>query len=95
MEWASDHCVDNNIDLHLRMVVQQENWSQMLEFYNMAMLYKATMVEYSRISNWGTFTNDQFLNVDVFESNHVEYHQAQDLLQQIKGLPKVFVSGGL
>lgn len=95
LEWASDHCVDNNIDLHLRMVVQQENWSQMLEFYNMAMLYKATMVEYSRISNWGTFTNDQFLNVDVFGSNHVEYHQAQDLLQQIKGLPKVFVSGGL
>lgn len=95
LEWSSDHCVANNIDLHLRMVVQRDNWQQMQEFYDMAMLYKATLVEFTRISNWGTFDAVAFAEVDVFDPQHDQYVPAQNLLQQIRILPNVFVSGGL
>ncbi len=95
LAWARDHCDQNQILLHLRMVVQNDNWSQMQEFYDMAMLYNADQVEYSRISNWGTFTAQQFGSVDVFDKNHVDHAQASASLVNIRQLPKVFVSGGL
>ena len=95
LKWSGNHCSVNHIDLHLRMVVQQDNWSQMLDFYNMAQKYQATQVEFTRITNWGTFSPNEFSKIDVFDPGHADYSRAQELLNHVKVLPKVFVSGGL
>ena len=77
------------------MVVQQANYQEIAEFYDMSMSLDADVIEYSRILNWGTFTPSEFKQTDVFDPTHAEYAQAQAILDQVKVLPKSFLCGGL
>lgn len=95
MEWIRHKKTENGMKYILRMVVQQNNYSEIVEFYEMAKRYDVDLIEYTRISNWGTFTHEEFKFHDVFEQSHPEYHRAQEQLDQVKLKPDVFIHGGL
>lgn len=95
MSWIADKKLQNNMKFKTRMVVQHDNFEEMLEFYNMCKSFGVDVVEYTRISNWATYSQDDFKNIDVFDPIHVRYPQAQQCLDQIKNLPGVFLHGGL
>ena len=95
LDWISNKKSQTGMELSMRMVVQQANYQEIAEFYDMSMSLNADVIEYSRILNWGTFTPSEFNQTDVFAPTHSEYAQAQAILDQVKVLPKSFLCGGL
>ena len=95
LSWIQEKKHSNGMLLSLRMVVQKQNYQEIPEFYAMADQFGADVIEFSRILDWGTFRADEFRTIDVFDPNHAEFGQAQDLLNQVKSLPKTFLCGGL
>ena len=95
LQWAADKKQHSNFVLKTRMVVQKQNYQEMLDFYHMSKNFRADLVEYTRISNWGTYSQDEFRSIDVFDSAHPEFALATDQLNQVQSLPGVFVHGGL
>ena len=82
-----------NFALHSRMIVQQGNWQEMAQFYNLSKSHSVDIVEYSRITNWGTWAPWDFLHHDVMNPMHTEYVDANQLLTQIKQLPNTWFVG--
>jgi len=56
-------------------VVQQSNYKEMKQFYDLMYLIFLNKVNvfYGKITNWGTFTNEEFLKHKVWDSSHPEY----------------------
>lgn len=81
--------------LHSRMVAQYDNYKEILDFFNLSKSYNADVVEYMRISNWGSFTSHEFTQVDVFDPLHTEYSNAIEELAKIKEFDDIFLAGGL
>ena len=80
--------------LYTRMVVQQANWNEILEFYDISQQFDADRVEYVRITDWGTY-GTEFSKHDVLDPNHPEYTAAQHMIRQVSKLPKSWVAGGI
>lgn len=95
LEWIKNKKIQNNMSLHIRMVVQQHNIDQLFEFYELGQKYSANQVDYVRITNWGTYSEDEFKVVDVFDIDHPDRDYALSQIQQIKHLPNVWTAGGL
>lgn len=93
--WISEKKKQNGMLFKIRMIVQKDNFEEMLEFYNMGQELGVDLVEYGRIGNWGTFSNDEFDLIDAFNPKHSQYQQAQEALDQIKNLDRVILFGGL
>ena len=94
LKWLQQKKQETKMAFHMRMVVQYDNYQEIEEFYNYSKQLGADVVEYGRITDWGTFGN-QFHKHDVFDPNHPEYQPAQDILNRIKAKPDIFLSGGL
>lgn len=95
LQWAANKKQHGNFVLKTRMVVQKQNYQEMLDFYHMSKNFCADLIEYTRVSNWGTYSQENFDQTDVFDSRHSEYHQALQQLSAVQLLPGVFVHGGL
>ena len=95
LSWISNKKKQNGMLFKIRMIVQKDNFEEMLELYNMCQELGVDLIEYGRIGNWGTFSKEEFDLIDVFNPNHSQYQQAQEKLDQIKNLDRVFLFGGL
>ena len=95
LEWIKNKKIENGMSLHLRMVVQRDNIDQLLEFYELRQYYLADQIEYVRITNWGTYSKEEFKDIDIVNSDHPDQDYAMAKLQQIKYLPNVWLAGGL
>ena len=95
LSWISNKKKQNGMLFKIRMIVQKDNFEEMLEFYNMGQELGVDLIEYGRIRNWGTFSDDEFNLIDVFDTGHSQYQQAQEKLDQIKNLDRAFLFGGL
>jgi wyosine [tRNA(Phe)-imidazoG37] synthetase (radical SAM superfamily) len=76
-----------------RMIVQQKNYLEMLEFYQLCKQFNIDRVEYSRLNNWGTWTSDQFKQEDVLGLQHPERNSAKALVALVKDLPNTWFEG--
>jgi MoaA/NifB/PqqE/SkfB family radical SAM enzyme len=85
----------NGMRLNMRMVVQKSNYHEIPAFYDLAKSTGADLVEYSRLTDWGTWSRPEFLDNDVFDPAHAEFGRAQQVLDQIKHREDVFLCGGL
>lgn len=58
-------------------VVQQKNYKEMKKFYDLmnSIFPKYLHVYYNKITNWDTFTEEEFLKEQVWNSNHPEYKE--------------------
>jgi MoaA/NifB/PqqE/SkfB family radical SAM enzyme len=79
--------------LTLRMVVQKDNCNELTQFYNFAKSYDADLVEYVRITDWGTYPHDQFQDLDVLNSKHQLFDTVSAELQQLHQQPDVKIYG--
>lgn len=75
-------------------VVQQKNYKEVKMFYDLMNSifhpYKDLKVYFNRITNWGTWTEEEFLQQDVLDINHPEYQNAVDLLNSFLPNQRVF-----
>ena len=76
-----------------RMIVQQTNYQEMIEFYHLCKSYNVDRIEYSRLVNWKTWTNDEFIMHDVLDQNHPKRSHALELIAELKALPDVWFEG--
>jgi len=95
LHWISRKKSENGMKLSMRMVVQQTNFREMEEFYQQAKSIGADVVEYSRLTDWGTYAANEFQQHDVFDIEHPEYHEAQQCLDRVKQYPDIFLCGGI
>jgi sulfatase maturation enzyme AslB (radical SAM superfamily) len=93
MKFLSNKKKLTGMAFNTRMVVQQQNYQEILEFYNFSMEYGADRVEFVRLTNWGTY-GANFLTQDVLDCNHAEFSQAQEMIKQVAGLPRSWLAGG-
>jgi MoaA/NifB/PqqE/SkfB family radical SAM enzyme len=95
LQWLSNKKTQNGMRLGMRMVVQLENYREIEEFYHQATELNADVIEYGRLTNWFTYTPEQFAHLDVFDPAHPEYPQAQTCLDKVKKYSNIFLSGGI
>lgn len=94
LKWLQQKKQDTAMKFHMRMVVQHGNYQEIEEFYNYSKQLGADVVEYGRITDWGTFGN-RFVEHDVFDPAHPEHNQAQQYLNLIRDKSDIFLSGGI
>jgi len=76
-----------------RMIVQQSNFQEVVEFYELCKSYGVDRIEYSRLTNWRTWNNNEFKIHDVFDLSHPERLQALELIAQVEKLPDTWFEG--
>jgi wyosine [tRNA(Phe)-imidazoG37] synthetase (radical SAM superfamily) len=84
---------EQGIQLHTRMIVQQQNYSEIESFYQMCQQFDVDVVEYSRVTNWGTWSRQEFQFHDVFNSAHPEFETAQIEIAKVKKLSGTWFAG--
>lgn len=73
-------------------VVQQKNYKEMYDFVKLmkSIFGDKVLVLFTKINNWGTFTEDEFLKEKIWDSNHPEYTDFLVELNKIKELSNVY-----
>ena len=79
--------------LHTRMIVQKQNYPEIESFYQLCQQFDVDVVEYSRVTNWGTWNILEFKSHDVFDPSHSEYQLAQAEIAKVKQLSGTWFSG--
>lgn len=93
MEFLQNKKHSLGIKLHTRMIVQQQNYKEIKEFYDLCQTFDVDVVEYSRVTNWGTWSGPEFNNHDVFHSTHPEFDAANKAIECVKTLPGTWFGG--
>jgi hypothetical protein len=94
LAWIKDKKNDIGFDFYMRMVVQHQNYQEMELFYQQCLDWGCDRVEFSRITDWGTYAPGGFQTVDVYDPHHPEYSAAQKIYQSLKNSPKTFFYNG-
>jgi hypothetical protein len=89
LDYISNIPTLNNVTLSF--VVQDDNFTEMLDFYNLAGKIfggkgKDWSVFYNRVVNWGHWSNEKFKSVDIGNPIHPEYNK---LVETYRTLPLV------
>jgi len=80
-------------NFNTRLIVQQANYKEVVDFYDLSKSYGVDRVEYSRLTNWGTWTADEFAQQDVLGAAHPNRAEALELVSQIRSRPDVWFEG--
>jgi radical SAM protein with 4Fe4S-binding SPASM domain len=67
----------------INFVVQSENYLQMPEFVELAHNLGVDIVNFQRLSNWGTFREEDFIKQDVFHPQNPHREEAVAILKDI------------
>ncbi len=59
-------------DFIISFVVQQNNWREMADFVRLGQRFGVDQVRFTRIKNWGTFTDSEYAARAVHGANHPE-----------------------
>jgi len=79
------------ITLHTRMVVQQGNFDEIEDFYNMSKNFDADRVEYARIEQRSFFTD--FDTMNVFDPTHPDHSKTMSQLDRVRQFSDVRIYG--
>jgi len=61
--------------LQLQFVVQADNRCELEDMVRLAASWNADAVNFLRITNWGTWSEEQFAAIDVCNPRHPHYHE--------------------
>lgn len=82
------------LSIHMRMVVQKDNWQQVSDFYQLCKEHDADVVEYVRLENWGTYGDfDEFDKIDVLSASNLNRSAALLSIHEISRHPNVLLFG--
>lgn len=93
MKFLKQKKQSNDFTFHTRMIVQKQNYQEMTDFYHFSKGYDVDVVEYSRLTNWGTWSSREFTELDVFDPEHPEHALARQQLTQVKQLSNTWFGG--
>jgi sulfatase maturation enzyme AslB (radical SAM superfamily) len=82
-----------NFDLRTRMVVQKSNVDEIYKFYQFSNQYNVDRVEFSKITDWRSWSAADFKKHNVFDPEHENYHQTLEQISKVKNLPNVWCHG--
>ena len=73
-------------------VVQDTNFREMKQFYDIITNYMKGSkskfdVFYNAITNWGTYTEEEYLEKNVTNPNHKDHKEFLEVLEEMKDLP--------
>ena len=77
--------------VRLNFVVQDNNYYEMEDFVAMAENLGADAVEFQKLGNWGTFSEQEYREKDVLDSRNPHHKNVMEILQRIleKGSDKI------
>lgn len=75
---------DNKINnLSLNFIIQKDNFEEIEQFCHFAESVNADMIWFQQITNWGTYTDEEFKKVNVFDKDNQNREKA---LQNLKSV---------
>jgi wyosine [tRNA(Phe)-imidazoG37] synthetase (radical SAM superfamily) len=93
MTFIQAKCQAIGAKLHTRMIIQQANYKEAVEFYYWCRARDVDCVEYSQVTNWGTWTAEEFAHENVFESAHPERANALAVIAELRTFNNVWFEG--
>lgn len=66
----------------ISMVVQQNNWQEMLQFIELARKLNVDRVLFTPLLNWGTFSDEEYKNRAVHLQSHAQHHLLKGYLKK-------------
>jgi MoaA/NifB/PqqE/SkfB family radical SAM enzyme len=82
LSFASQLRKSNRIKgLHLMFVVQRLNYRDMVGFIQFGYELSADRICFSRIANWGIYTDEEFIHLDVCDPRNDEHQKFIEVLQ--------------
>lgn len=70
LEFVAQAKKELGFEFVLRMVLQEDNATEINEFFDFAMKYGADIVEYQFLQNMGTFTDTEYHQLNIMRSTH-------------------------
>ena len=84
MEYLSDIKRSGDVqEVLIRLVVQNDNFRQMEDFAKLGIKWGFDRVLFTRLTNWGTFTDEEFKSADVFHKDNKNFNEAVRILKDI------------
>ncbi|MBN2436534.1 MAG: radical SAM protein [Spirochaetes bacterium] len=85
MEFISELRKSNDIvSLSACFVVQKNNFREMPEMIELLNKYNFDSVLFSHIENWGTYSPDEFSEINVFDQKHSDFREFKKTYKKIK-----------
>ena len=73
-----------NFKFNIRMVIQKDNCQEIEQFYAWGKKLGADRIEYTRLADWGTYTSDEFYNLDTLNDKHELYNNTIKQIQNLR-----------
>lgn len=93
MEFLRHKKLQCGFDLRTKMVVQDRNWREISDFYDFSRCYDVDQIEYTPITDWASWTPQEFQTHNVFDPNHQHFQSVQHEISKIKHLAGVWCHG--
>ena len=84
LEFFSKKKRELGFQYYIRSVTQKTNCNEIEQFYDYCKQHDADRVEYCKLANWGTFTEQEFLEHDVLDNTHQQYQSTIDTFNRLK-----------
>jgi hypothetical protein len=65
----------------IRLIVQKKNYKEMKQFIQLGKKLKVDTVIFSTLSNWGTFTDEEYQDNAIHLPSHPDHHQLIKILK--------------
>jgi radical SAM protein with 4Fe4S-binding SPASM domain len=76
--FISDLRKNNEIELFkMNFVIQKENYGEIPKFMTIAKNFMVDIVDFQRLGNWGTFSDEEFFEMDVLNPKHKNYGEVK------------------
>jgi MoaA/NifB/PqqE/SkfB family radical SAM enzyme len=89
LEFVSSLYSNNKIEeISFRFIIQKENYQQMPAFVDFARQFGVKSIFFQRLANWGTYSDEHYLDIDVLNHSNSRYEEAKELFLSIKNNEK-------
>jgi len=78
--------------IQMNFVVQKSNFKQMKDFVSLGKNFNADIVKFTRLRNWGTFSDKEFKEADVFSYENPFYNESVNTLKKLLQEKEIIVS---
>jgi wyosine [tRNA(Phe)-imidazoG37] synthetase (radical SAM superfamily) len=82
--------------IRMTFIISKDNFKEMTDFVDLAKGWSADIISFSRVKNWGTIPNDEFVDYDVFSTQSQHRNEAEKILKRIqseKSIPVINLYG--
>ena len=84
LEFIKTLRIAGNIEfLRLNFVVQKMNYLQIEDFVKMAIDYNTDVVEFKRLGNWGSYTSEEYKEINVCDKDNENNFELIEILNKI------------